>query len=832
MSSSSNEPALYLVVSEFVILSLACFFLLRYYKNPLVTFDVSISVYLSWVLGFTGILLIPFDISTALSTNVSTSSYSILESSWKCIYWSTFILAWAILPLQLEYHSSGHFTFIEKIKDSAFKNLRSGVIALAGLVIYIIYMAASSQSSPTQVVSFLMALGNTYGVLLIIVLLGHGLVGLPKRLWQLSNYDKELERLYASAPIIEETYQDCKFEIEDCEVEVEKALQAVESRGLDRFDINLIKYSEILKHKRDSFSITSKEKIQRNRKFDNNTNTQTSSNECLDYNEKNDFVKLHARLLKAHIQWKSSQCRWFNLINKCRQYEILLSDSSSSHPSDKMKWCEMPTELSLNNPNQSSRPLEETCAHAICAYNKTCSYKIQSIHAYLHHLWMTRIRKSVFRVLAILFVLASILILWSEMLISSDLESPLGLMMGAYHMSSSESTSSAFESEPATLIQGVSFFFLAYMSICTYWSLFRINLGWSYSLQGPQQSTPSSLIFNAEYFSRLQFTLGYNFLMILHVPKTSQSAFHSLMNNIAMIPVFGTSFNVYVPLTMILVALITFFNGYARLWRLVGVESEEVHSSQVCCCGEPGELSQDETAQINAGKVLVQGERRRQEKGSRSNYDAKSKDKPLSSMSSSSGIRGNSCIFGDRVDLEENDEAGPYSSQSGSTNNKQQGSPYPRRQAASARLAVTMDTCDSVPSPTSGTVTTVEDESFSPYRSNAASRGGERSSDNVNDNAGLMNSIGSYFHSTFLGQPAPSSHSLLHNTGTDLALVDEDQSQSFHFNTSKGMREVITSPLQQPDKIKYIRSDSSRSKAFDIELEEGTNVFRGRYSNI
>ena len=41
-----------------------------------------------------------------------------------------------------------------------------------------------------------MAMGNTYGVLLIICLMGNGLVALPRRLWQLGNAEGELIRLY------------------------------------------------------------------------------------------------------------------------------------------------------------------------------------------------------------------------------------------------------------------------------------------------------------------------------------------------------------------------------------------------------------------------------------------------------------------------------------------------------------------------------------------------------------------------------------------------------------------------------------------------------------
>ncbi len=121
---------------------------------------------------------------------------------------------------------------------------------------------------------------------------------------------------------------------------------------------------------------------------------------------------------------------------------------------------------------------------------------------------------------------------------STSLHSPFGSMMDAYapvpttstspstSNSTSTSTSTSFstsiDTEQATAAFGCQFFSLlalVYMSVCMYWSLFRMNLGWAFTLQGPQQSPPSSLIFNAEYFSRLQFPLGFNFLLVLNAPK-------------------------------------------------------------------------------------------------------------------------------------------------------------------------------------------------------------------------------------------------------------------------------------------------------------------------
>lgn len=115
------------------------------------------------------------------------------------------------------------------------------------------------------------------------------------------------------------------------------------------------------------------------------------------------------------------------------------------------------------------------------------------------------------RSFSVLCGLVSLTILWSELFMAAHWSSPVGYMMGAY--------SQEQELKNSVVIQAVSFLALSYMSICTYWSLFRLNLGWAYTLQGPQLSPPASLIFNGEYFSRLQFALGYNFLMLLNVSE-------------------------------------------------------------------------------------------------------------------------------------------------------------------------------------------------------------------------------------------------------------------------------------------------------------------------
>lgn len=166
----------------------------------------------------------------------------------------------------------------------------------------------------------------------------------------------------------------------------------------------------------------------------------------------------------------------------------------------------MQTDIAVSpggTPNESSTS-SSSWMPSIC---RACLRRLNEMVHQLCHCNTTYL-KTTSRCLAVLFAAISIILLWCELVQATELKSPVGAMMGAYS-----------RDKNAVIMQGVAFLALSYMSMCTYWSLFRLNLGWAYTLQGPQQSLPASLIFNGEYFSRLQFALGYNFLLFLNVPK-------------------------------------------------------------------------------------------------------------------------------------------------------------------------------------------------------------------------------------------------------------------------------------------------------------------------
>jgi hypothetical protein len=123
--------------------------------------------------------------------------------------------------------------------------------------------------------------------------------------------------------------------------------------------------------------------------------------------------------------------------------------------------------------------------------------------------WRRHLFSSTCKALALLAGVASVLIFYSEFNMSTNRQSPIGASI----VSLSRGGAGVFA------VQVTAFTCLCYMNLCTFWSLFKLNLGWSYTLQGPHQSPDTSLLFNATYLARLQFSLGYNFLLFLNSKK-------------------------------------------------------------------------------------------------------------------------------------------------------------------------------------------------------------------------------------------------------------------------------------------------------------------------
>jgi len=131
---------------------------------------------------------------------------------WHILFWSTFVFAWFILPLIREMLLSGQFTTMEKFKDGMRKILFGQLILLVFVVLFIIAMAIHLQSM--DVMPVLIALGNTYGLLIVSGLLGYGLVALPRYLWRQAEPAVELRRAQIMAGAADEALFEAVWELQ------------------------------------------------------------------------------------------------------------------------------------------------------------------------------------------------------------------------------------------------------------------------------------------------------------------------------------------------------------------------------------------------------------------------------------------------------------------------------------------------------------------------------------------------------------------------------------------------------------------------------------------
>ena len=80
------------------------------------------------------------------------------------------------------------------------------------LTVLICYLAISLRE--LNVIPVLITFGNTYGLLMVSVLLGYGLVALPRSLWRQAKPDLELRRTYIMAVAADEALYEAVWDLQ------------------------------------------------------------------------------------------------------------------------------------------------------------------------------------------------------------------------------------------------------------------------------------------------------------------------------------------------------------------------------------------------------------------------------------------------------------------------------------------------------------------------------------------------------------------------------------------------------------------------------------------
>lgn len=481
--------------------------------------------------------------TTASSSTTDLSKNNPTYLPYQITYWTTFLLAWLILPITRETLLSGQFTFRQRLKAGIYNSIRSiflmmimGTLFTIGMMIHL-----KSVHLITIVLPVLMALSNTYGLLLVFLLLGNGLINIPKKLWRIACPSTELRRTRIISCNVEEELFESVMELEDveCKIDVvcenvvgldngefdndEDGIQQLSTRRGTRLGMLCCKTDEVtefhecleelVRRKNETIDLCSERRTRRpgsrgsnNRRISNNDNDDEDNGDTNNGGEINTMdikylVILSSQLQRAQERVTSAQLRWDHLVEHGRLFSALLIDNDNSNGSSSIQQIGSNDEMNDNGDSISDTTLLDTST----TYSKLPKW-CHTIHYSSQRLWIRYLRYPTYKCLSIITAILSVFILLSEVTISI----PINLCPFSWILH----TIDKLELNTQLLFQFFALIPLLYMSICVYTCLFQMSLLGPYCLRGNRQSNGVALVFNAQYLVRLQFSLGYNYLLM------------------------------------------------------------------------------------------------------------------------------------------------------------------------------------------------------------------------------------------------------------------------------------------------------------------------------
>ncbi|GLE09953.1 hypothetical protein PINS_up021898 [Pythium insidiosum] len=544
--------------------------LLRRYCDAYVHPLIVGAVYVSWVLGFVGLLLLPIDIAGSaapLADTASQQSDSLLWF-WQALYWTTFAMSWGILPFLCEFSQNGEFGMRRRLVSSLRRFLLHWTILLAVALVGMGYLFFVDHFSLQGLLGLAMAMANTYGLAWLIVLLGFGLVEIPRSLWMRRQPERRLRALYFAAAQVHAERMEALFLYDD----VVREVRASHDRQLRAESASIVLTSEMQDaktHLLEILALINVDQVPPTKQTPSSAPSSRSKSALMAPSTtgravapptSRDIVALHRRVRAAQADLRCSEESWTHL---CLQAEQLQQHVAAVS----------------NSSGRARPPVGVFSSHDLVSQ---CRSVMSATQTQLQR-WLG---PPLWSAASLIAALGSLAILWGELTMSwGESFSLLHLLMPS-------------NAEASGMTELVVLALLVYMTLCAFTSLFRLRSFGRYALRDHGNSSDLALLKSAIHQCRLQFALSYNFLLVVNAPDwTDGTAFHRLWRHMQVVQLFGRDVSVYAPLAMVALGVCALTNVYGRVVKgLIGMEQYEMLVD--------GDAEHE--AQIQRGEQLVQ----------------------------------------------------------------------------------------------------------------------------------------------------------------------------------------------------------------------------------
>ncbi|MEE6458025.1 hypothetical protein FKM82_000152 [Ascaphus truei] len=454
----------------------------------------------------------------------------IMPIFWRVVYWTSQFLTWILLPFMQSYARSGGFSITGKIKTALIENAiyyGTYLLIFGALLIYVA-VSPKLQLEWYQLQTIGIAAANTWGLFLLVLLLGYGLVEIPRSHWNGAKKGYLLMKTYFKAAKLMTEKADAEENLEDVMEEVRKVSES-------------IKYNHPLRKCADT--ILKKCPTEYQEKMGRNMDDYEDFEEKnTNYPSEKTLVKLHKQVIYSVQRHRRTQVQWRILLEQAFYLEDVTKNETSA------------TKQFVHTfPPQE--PENWITRHV---YNPTVEWY-----------WECLLRPWCSRILAVVLALFSAVVVWSECTFFST--RPV-LSLFAVFIQQAEKTYNYIYIEVACFL---TIFFL---SICVYSTVFRIRVFNYYYLASHHQTDAYSLLFSGMLFCRLTPPLCLNFLGLTHMDasishqKSEPTAYTSIMGSLKVLPLIADGFYIYYPMLVVILCIATYFSLGTRCLNLLGFQ--------------------------------------------------------------------------------------------------------------------------------------------------------------------------------------------------------------------------------------------------------------------
>lgn len=161
-----------------------------------------------------------------------------LESMWFAVYWLTAIMTYVVVPIVQEYYAAGDFTPRARLCTSVQVNITFYAVVGSFAFCALTYVVLVEGATIDALQPVLISLANTMGLVIIVLLLGFGAAEVPKELWRSASPASELSALYFSAAEFEGGLFDARQDLGDDVTALKRFSEKLAAMSTDKEVVN------------------------------------------------------------------------------------------------------------------------------------------------------------------------------------------------------------------------------------------------------------------------------------------------------------------------------------------------------------------------------------------------------------------------------------------------------------------------------------------------------------------------------------------------------------------------------------------------------------------